>query len=93
MEGIVSAYLNEAKRYADTGMTAPQDNSAPDLPAELAEALDADAELAEAFHALTRGRQRSYVINLNGAKKSETCVARIEKFCGKIIAGKDAMER
>ena len=93
MEGTISAYLNEAKGYADTGMTAPKDDSAPDLPEELADALDADAELAEAFHALSRGRQRSYVINLNGSKKSETRVARIKKFRDKIIAGKGAMER
>lgn len=93
MEGTISAYLDEAKGYADLGMKAPKDNSAPDLPAELADALDADAELAEAFHALTRGRQRSYVINLNGAKKSETRVARIEKFRDRIIAGMGAMER
>lgn len=35
----------------------------------------------------------SYVINLNSAKKSETRVARILKFRGKIIAGKGAMKR
>lgn len=93
LEATISAYLIEAKGYADTGMTAPKDDSAPDLPAELAEALDADSELAEAFHALTRGRQRSYVINLYGAKKSETRVARIQKFRSKIISGKGAMER
>ena len=93
MEGTISAYLDEAKCYAEKGITAPKDNSAPVLPDELAEALDADAELADAFHALTRGRQRSYVINLNGAKKSETRVARIAQFRDKIIAGKGAMER
>lgn len=93
MEGTISGYLDEAKGYADAGMTAPKDKSAPDLPEELVEALDADTELAEAFRALTRGRQRSYVINLNGAKTSETRVARIEKFRDKIIAGKGAMER
>ena len=54
MEGTISAYLDEAKCYAEKGITAPKDNSAPVLPDELAEALDADAELADAFHALTR---------------------------------------
>ena len=34
--------------------------------------MDADPELAEAFYSLTPGRQKSYVINLNSAKKSET---------------------
>ena len=61
--------------------------------AKLIEALDADAELAEAFHALTPGRQKSYAFNLNSAKKPETRIARIKKFRDKIIAGKGAMER
>ncbi|MCT4682474.1 MAG: YdeI/OmpD-associated family protein [Roseicyclus sp.] len=93
MEGTISAYLDEAKGYADKGITVPKDTSALVLPDELKDALEADAELADAFHALTRGRQRSYVVNLNGAKKSETRVARIAQFRDKIIAGKGAMER
>jgi uncharacterized protein YdeI (YjbR/CyaY-like superfamily) len=63
------------------------------LPDELIEALDADPELAEAFHALTPGRQRSYVINLNGAKASATRQTRIARFRAQIIAGKGANER
>ena len=62
-------------------------------PVELAEALDADPELAEAFQDLTPGRQKSYAINLNAAKKPETRVARIVKFRDKIFAGKGATER
>ncbi|WP_417271700.1 YdeI/OmpD-associated family protein [Celeribacter sp.] len=88
MQATIRAYLEEAKGYAVEGKKLPQDNSAPELPEELVEALDADPELAEAFHALTRGRQRSYVVNLNGAKKPETRASRIEKFRDKIIEGK-----
>jgi uncharacterized protein YdeI (YjbR/CyaY-like superfamily) len=93
MEDTISAYLHEAIGYAEAGMTAPKDHSAPVLPDELVQALDADPALADAFHALTRGRQRSYVINLNGAKKSETRIARIAQFRDRIIAGKGATER
>lgn len=64
-----------------------------DMPVELIEALDADPELAEAFHVLTPGRQKSYVINLRGAKKPETRTARIGKFRSKILSGKGATER
>jgi len=64
-----------------------------EMPPEFIEALDADPELAEAFHALTPGRQKSYAINLNGAKKPETRIARIAKFRDKIIAGKGALDR
>ncbi|MCT8974013.1 YdeI/OmpD-associated family protein [Microbaculum marinisediminis] len=93
LETIIRAYLDEAKGYAEAGTKPPKDESALELPDELVDALDADPELAEAFHALTRGRQKSYVINLNSAKKSETRASRIEKFRDRIIAGKGATER
>lgn len=93
LEKTIRAYLDEAKGYAEEGKTPPKNTSPPDLPEELADALDEDCELAEAFHALTLGRQRSYVINLNGAKKSETRISRIEKFRDKIIDGKGLNER
>lgn len=92
-EGAIRSYLQEAMVYAEEGRKPPRDDSLADLPDELVEALDADPELAEAFHALTPGRQRSYVINLNGAKKRETRIARIARFRDKIIAGKGALER
>lgn len=92
-ENVILAYLDEAKAYADEGKKPSKTEHELDLPEELVEALDADPELSEAFHGLTPGRQRSYVINLNGAKKSETRVNRIEKFREKIIDGKGANER
>lgn len=90
---VLKAYIEELKGYADTGIKPVKVQKEIELPDELAEALDTDPELAEAFHELTPGRQRSYVINLNSAKKSETRITRIEKFRDKIIAGKGAMER
>jgi len=59
----------------------------------LTEALDADPELAEAFQALTPGRQKSYLFNLNQAKQPATRMARIEKFRGRILEGKGLLER
>ncbi|MEO1013650.1 MAG: YdeI/OmpD-associated family protein [Pseudomonadota bacterium] len=93
LEAIIRSYLNEAKEYAEKGIVPPKSEAVFDLPDELIQALDADPELAEAFHRLTRGRQKSYVINLSSAKKPETRVGRIEKFRPKILAGKGAMER
>lgn len=93
LEKTIQAYLLEAIGYANAGIKPAKVKVAIELPLELSEALDADPELAEAFHDLTPGRQRSYVINLNGAKKSETRRNRIEKFRDKIIARKGAMER
>lgn len=93
IELIIRAYLAEAMGHAEAGIKPPRDASSVDLPQELIEALDADPELAEAFHALTPGRQKSYAINLNSAKKPETRIGRIGRFRDKIIAGKGATER
>lgn len=92
-EPVVRACLAEAMRYAEDGVRPPKDDTELELPDELAEALAADPELGEAFHALTPGRQRSHVINVGGAKKAETRIARIAKLRPKILAGKGATER
>ena len=93
METVIRAYLRQLMDHAEAGTKPPKAEREIDMPDELTEALDADPELAEAFQALTPGRQRSYMFDLNQAKQSATRVARIEKFRGKIIAGKGALER
>jgi uncharacterized protein YdeI (YjbR/CyaY-like superfamily) len=89
---VILAYLQEAKGYAEAGIRPPKAPAELELPDELVEALDCDPELAEAFHRLTPGRQRSYVIHLATAKASGTKVARIAKVRGRILAGKGATE-
>jgi uncharacterized protein YdeI (YjbR/CyaY-like superfamily) len=92
-EATIRAYVTEAMGYAEAGIKAPKVERGVEMPEELIDALDADPELAEAFHALTPGRQKSYAFNLNSAKKPETRIARIAKFRDHIIAGKGALER
>lgn len=92
-EPVLRALLREAMAHAEAGTLPPKEARDIDLPGELVDAMDADPELADAFNALTPGRQRSYVINLNGAKASATRVARIKRFRDKILAGKGATER
>lgn len=92
LEPALRGYLAEAIGYAEAGIEAPKEAAEFDLPDELIEALDADPELAEAFHGLTPGRQRSYAIVLNAAKAPTTRIARIAKLRDKIIAGKGAQE-
>ena len=93
MEPVIRGYLRQLMGHAEAGTKPPKVKREIDMPDELAEALDADPELAEAFQALTPGRQKSYMFNLNQARQSATRVARIEKFREKIIAGKGALER
>lgn len=90
---IIRAYLAEAKGHAAAGRKPEKRETEVVLPQELVTALDADPELAEAFAALTPGRQRSYSVNLNAARTPETRVARIAKFRDRILAGKGALER
>lgn len=89
----IRAYLLEAMGYADAGTLPPKEAQALELPDELVEAMDADPELAEAFHRLTPGRQRSYAIHLASAKTAATRFARIAKARPHILAGKGANER
>ncbi len=93
MEPVIRSYLKEAMGYAEAGVRPPKEVSEIDLPDEMTEALDADPDLAEAFHALTPGRQKSYAINLNSAKTPATRVSRIARFRDHIIAGKGALDR
>ena len=90
---VIRTYLKEAAGYAEAGIEPAKVARKLAMPAELSNALEADPELADAFHELTPGRQRSYLFNLSSAKKPETRVARIARFRARIIAGKGATER
>lgn len=93
LEPVIRAYLAEAMSYAEQGLLPPKEVTEVALPDELVEALDADPDLAEAFAALTPGRQKSWALFLNDAKTSATRLSRIEKGRVKILAGKGATER
>ena len=58
------------------------------MPDELVNALDANPDLASAFHALTPGRQKGYILNFSAAKLAATRIARIEKATPRILQGK-----
>lgn len=64
-----------------------------ELPQELTAILAKNRKLAKAFHELTPGRQRGYVLHFNGAKQSQTRMARIEKCIPKIQAGQGFHDR
>ncbi|MCB1388248.1 MAG: YdeI/OmpD-associated family protein [Rhodobacteraceae bacterium] len=88
----IAALLAQARAKAEAGETPPRSTAEFELPESLVNALDDDPELAEAFEALTPGRQRSYVIVLSQAKTEATRINRIAKLRGKILAGKGANE-
>lgn len=85
--------IAEAKAHAEAGTRAPKIETVVVLPDELVSALDADPHLAEAFHALTPGRQKSHVLAIGSAKSSATRAARVVRLAPRILAGKGALER
>ncbi|SDK02743.1 YdeI/OmpD-associated family protein [Streptomyces indicus] len=55
-------------------------------PEDLARALDADPAARAAFDALPQGRRRQHVLAVDGAKKPETRLRRIEKVIEELRA-------
>lgn len=94
LEAPLRALIRAAIGVEDRGETpAFPAKDALDLPEELVTAMDAAPDLAEAFHALTPGRQRSWVLHIAGAKQSATRSARIVKAAPMMRAGKGWNER
>ena len=87
------ALLAQAKAHAEAGTKPAKTQTALVLPDELLAALDANPALAEAFHALTPGRQKSHALAVSSAKASATRAARVTKLTPLILAGKGANER
>jgi uncharacterized protein YdeI (YjbR/CyaY-like superfamily) len=87
------ALLAEARAHAAAGRRPARVAAEVEVPEDLSAALDADPDLAEAWHALTPGRQRSYVIALASAKAPATRLAQIVRFRPAILAGRGATER
>jgi uncharacterized protein YdeI (YjbR/CyaY-like superfamily) len=92
-EALIRAFLAQAIGHAAAGRRPPKPEGSLDLPAEFVEALDADIALAEAFHALTPGRQKSWALQVASAKTAGTRLARIEKARPLILSGKGAHDR
>jgi uncharacterized protein YdeI (YjbR/CyaY-like superfamily) len=87
-KGAVKAYLREAIAVEKSGVKVKMKSAAQfDMPEEFLKPLDDDPKLAEAFHALTPGRQKGYLLHFAGAKQSATRAARVEKHVPRILKG------
>jgi len=87
-EAVVRAYINEAIAVEKSGAKVKMKSAAQfDVPEEFLRRLDDDPKLAEAFHALTPGRQKGYLLHFAGAKQSATRAARVEKHVPRILRG------
>lgn len=84
----VKAYIKEAIAIEQSGARIPMKDVAQfDVPAEFLQRLDEDSRVAEAFRALTPGRQKGYLLHFAGAKQSTTRAARVAKHIPRILKG------
>jgi len=87
-KAAVTAYIGEAIAVEKSGAKVQMKSAAQfDAPQEFQKRLDDDPKLAEAFHALTPGRQKGYLLYFGGAKQSATRTARVEKHVPRILKG------
>ena len=93
-KSVVNSYVKQAIAVEKAGLSVDfKAKRELELPEELTQILTNDRKLAKAFHALTPGRQRAYVLHFSGAKQAQTRTARIEKSIPKILAGKGLNDR
>lgn len=91
---VVKAYVKQAIAVERAGLKVDfKAKRELEFPEELTRMLNKDSKLAKAFHALTPGRQRGYILHISAAKQSATRTARIEKNIPKILAGKGLHDR
>jgi uncharacterized protein YdeI (YjbR/CyaY-like superfamily) len=84
----IAAYIREAIALEKSGAKVKMKSAAQfDVPEEFQKRLDDSPKLAEAFHALTPGRQKGYLLYFAGAKQSATRAARVEKHVPRILEG------
>jgi uncharacterized protein YdeI (YjbR/CyaY-like superfamily) len=84
----IATYIEEAITLEKSGTKVQKKDVADyDMPAEFLTRLEDDPELAEAFYALTPGRQKGYLLHFAGAKQSATRAGRVEKHAPRILRG------
>jgi uncharacterized protein YdeI (YjbR/CyaY-like superfamily) len=87
-KAAVKAYISEAMTVEKSGAKVQMKGVAQfDVPQEFQKRLNDDPKLAEAFRALTPGRQKGYLLHFAGAKQSATRSARVEKHAPRILKG------
>lgn len=87
-KAALKAYLKEAIAVEKSGVKVPMKSATEfEVAEEFRKRLEDDPRLAEAFHALTPGRQKGYLLHFSGAKQSATRLARVEKQVPRILRG------
>ncbi|MHA7101606.1 YdeI/OmpD-associated family protein [Roseivirga pacifica] len=94
MRDTIKSYIFEAIEVEKAGLKVPMKKTTEfEMPEELQETFDNDADFKSAFEALTPGRQRGYLLHFSQPKQSKTRISRIEKCAPLIFEGKGWNER
>jgi uncharacterized protein YdeI (YjbR/CyaY-like superfamily) len=89
MERTVKGYIYQAIDAEKAGLKVALKKTAEfEMPEEFEQKLRTMPALKKAFHALTPGRQRGYLLHFSSAKQAKTREARIEKNVERILEGK-----
>ncbi|HEV2701926.1 MAG TPA: YdeI/OmpD-associated family protein [Steroidobacteraceae bacterium] len=85
---VVVDYIGRAIAVEKSGAKVKMKSAAQfTVPVEFQERLDNDPAVAKAFHALTPGRQKGYLLYFAAAKLSATRAARVQKSAPRILKG------
>ncbi len=87
-KSVVKAYIRQAIDVEKSGAKVKMRTAAQfDVPEEFQKRIDDDPKLAQAFNALTPGRQKGYLLHFAAAKQSATRTARVAKHAPRILKG------
>jgi uncharacterized protein YdeI (YjbR/CyaY-like superfamily) len=88
LKTVLKDYVHEAIELEKAGVKVNFKKTAEFAVAEeFQNKLDKSPALKKAFHALTPGRQRAYLLHFSAAKQSKTREARVEKCTPQILKG------
>lgn len=86
-KSTIKSYLLEAIKLRTDGIGVKFKRRPEPIPHELQMMFKKEPDFKLAFHSLTPGRQRAYILYFSAAKQSQTRISRIEKNVKKILAG------
>lgn len=88
LEPVLKSYILESIAAEKAGLKVVFKKTPEPVPEELKHKFRDCPTFKTAFHALTPGRQRAYILHFSAAKQPKTREARIEKHLPQIMAGK-----
>lgn len=88
LKATLNKYIFEAVAVEEAGLKVPlKKTAAYTVPEEFQKELNRMPALKTAFHALTPGRQRAYLLHFSQPKQSKTRASRVEKYIPQILGG------